>query len=120
MTSTTADRRVPAVPAAAIQEVPLRPPKTFLTITLERIRADAMTMGSILFILLIGLLALLANPLGDLLVGVEPNRTNLDAALQPPLLPSMARRLVATAVMPIMGAEGIPLLPSMARRLAIR
>ena len=94
MTSTTADRRVPAVPAAAIQEVPLRPPKTFLTITLERIRADAMTMGSILFILLIGLLALLANPLGDLLVGVEPNRTNLDAALQPPLLPSAARRLV--------------------------
>ena len=94
MTSTTADRRVPAVPAAAIQEVPLRPPKTFLTITLERIRADAMTMGSILFILLIGLLALLANPLGDLLVGVEPNRTNLDAALQPPLLPSAARHLV--------------------------
>ena len=51
-------------------------------------------MGSILFILLIGLLALLANPLGDLLVGVEPNRTNLDAALQPPLLPSAARHLV--------------------------
>ena len=54
-----------------------------------------MTMGPILFILLIGLLALLANPLGDLLVGVDPNRTNLDAALQPPLLPSMARRLIS-------------------------
>lgn len=91
MTSTTADQ---AFSAAADRALPLRPPKTFLTVTLERIRADAMTMGSILFILLIGLLALLANPLGDLLVGVDPNRTNLDATLQPPLLPAMARRLV--------------------------
>ncbi len=51
-------------------------------------------MGPLLFIILIGLLALLANPLGDVLVGVEPNHTNLDAALQPPLLPTMVRRLV--------------------------
>ncbi len=91
MTSTTADQPLPVAASPALST---RPPKTFLTVTLERVRADAMTMGPILFILLIGLLALLANPLGDLLVGVNPNRTNLDAALQPPLLPSMARRLV--------------------------
>ena len=90
MTSTTADQSLPAAASLALSS---RPPKTFLTITLERIRMDAMTMGSILFILLIGLLSLLASPLGDLLVGVDPNRTNLDAALQPPLLPSMVRRL---------------------------
>ena len=51
-------------------------------------------MGPLLFIILIGLLALLANPLGDLLVGVDPNRTNLDATLQPPLLPSATLRLM--------------------------
>ena len=91
MTSTTADQPLPVAASPALST---RPPKTFLTVTLERVRADAMTMGPILFILLIGLLALLANPLGDLLVGVNPNRTNLDAALQPPLLLSMTRRLV--------------------------
>jgi peptide/nickel transport system permease protein len=115
VTSTTADQPLPVAASPALST---KPPKTFLTVTLERIRADAMTMGPVLFILLIGLLALLANPLGDWLVGVDPNRTNLDAALQPPLLPSMARRLVATAAMPIMRTEGIPLLPSLARRLA--
>ncbi len=91
MSTTTADQ---TLSGAVSRALPLRPPKTFLTITLERIRADGMTLASILFILLIGLLALLANPLGDLLVGVNPNRTNLDATLQPPLLPSMALRLV--------------------------
>ena len=92
MTSTTADQPLSAAASSALSS---RSPKTFLTVTLERIRTDAMTVGPLLFIVLIGLLALLANPLGNLLVGVDPNRTNLDAALQPPLLPSMARRLVA-------------------------
>ena len=71
-----------------------KPPKTFLTVTLERIRADVMTMSPLVFIILIGSLALLANPLSDLLVGVDPNRTNLDATLQPPLLPSATLRLM--------------------------
>lgn len=91
MTSTTADQPLPVAASAALAS---KPPKTFFTVTLERIRADVMTMGPILFILLIGLLALLANPLGDWLVGVDPNRTNLDAALQPPLLPSATLRLM--------------------------
>lgn len=91
MTSTAADQPLPGAASPALSS---RPPKTFLIVTLERIRADAMTMGPLLFIILIGLLALLANPLGDLLVGVDPNRTNLEAALQPPLLPSALLRLI--------------------------
>ena len=91
MTTTTADQTLGTAAELAEQ---LPPPKTFFSIALVRIRADKLTMGSLFFIFLIGLLALFANPLGDLLVGVSPNRTNLDATFQPPLLPSAVGRLV--------------------------
>lgn len=71
------------LPAAAEGE---RKPQSFLRLTLSRLRRDRLTLWAGYVLILMALLALLAPVLSTLLVGVGPNDTNLDSALQPAYL----------------------------------
>ncbi len=67
-------------------EASVRKPRSFLQLALERLRQDRLSITACVFLLLIALAALLADPLSAQLVGVDPNNTNLDATLQPPYI----------------------------------
>ena len=58
--------------------------RSFLRLTLERLRQDPLSLVACTFLLLVALAALWAEPLSAMLVGKDPNSTNLEATLQPP------------------------------------
>lgn len=60
-----------------------RPPQSYWGMALDKVRHDKLTLAALGFVLLLGLLAILA-PLISQAVGVGPNDTNPDNALAPP------------------------------------
>lgn len=83
MGSTPLSSRVAGMPAADTER---RKTQSFLSMTLRHLRHDRLTLGAIAFLVLVAVLAVFADVLSRLLVGVGPNDTNLAATVQPPYL----------------------------------
>ncbi len=66
-----------------LQDEATRKPRSFVSLTLARLRRDRLTIASISFLATVAVLAIGAEALSILLVGVGPNDTNLDSTLQP-------------------------------------
>ena len=58
-------------------------PRSFISLTVTRLRQDRLTMTAMVFLATVVILAVGAEVLSSLLVGVGPNDTNLDSTLQP-------------------------------------
>ena len=74
----------PASPLSSQSQEEAGPkPRSFVSMTMFRLRRDRLTIASISFLVLVAFLAIGAEVLSGWLVGVGPNDTNLDATLQP-------------------------------------
>jgi peptide/nickel transport system permease protein len=82
--TTTTTPALATVEAAQLQ----RQPHSYWTLVLHSLLRDRLTLTALSFVLLMGLLALLAPVVSRTLVGVGPNDTNIDNALaQPYIIP---------------------------------
>ena len=72
--------------------------QSYWGIAFTSLRRDKLTIVALAFILSLGLLALLAPPLSNLLVGVGPNETNPNNALAQPYLGPYRPDLQTTAI----------------------
>ncbi len=63
-----------------------RKPRTYWSMAVQSLRRDRLTLTALVFIALLTLLAILAGPLSQSLVGVGPNATNPENAFQQPYL----------------------------------
>lgn len=69
--------------AEALPEEDVRQSRSFISLTMARLRQDRLTMAALLFLAAVAVLAAGAGVLSHALVGVGPNDTNLEATLQP-------------------------------------
>jgi len=61
-----------------------RKPRTYWSMAIQSIRRDKLTLGALIFLMLLVLIAILALPISQALVGIGPDQTNVDNTFAQP------------------------------------